>query len=262
MAKRSITWKLLLRPAIVLFLIWISFILAIKIIRFIWPSITKPRTENYRSFGIVPPSGYPILGIDVSRHQEDIDWKRVDSMRSDGKRISFVFIKATEGISRQDPSFERNWKTIKNTQLIRGAYHFYYPSRDALKQARNFITQVKLIKGDLPPVVDIEHSRGRSRKKICEGLSAFLKELENKYKVKPLIYTNLSFYNDYLAGEFDQYPLWISCYFDEDRFRTSCNHKWIFWQYSELGNVNGISGNVDFNVFNGNEMDLRKLCIP
>lgn len=208
------------------------------------------------------PSGYTVHGIDVSRHQDEIDWQKVESMRSDSIRISFVFIKATEGITRQDPSFEQNWKAIKKTKLIRGAYHFYYPSRDALKQAKNFISQVNLVKGDLPPVVDIEYSNGKSKKKICEGLTKFVNEIEKKYKVKPIIYTNLSFYNDYLDGEFDSYPVWISCYFEQERFNSSCSFRWKFWQHSEQGKVNGIAGNVDFNVFNGGEKDLLKLCIP
>ena len=38
--------------------------------------------------------------------------------------------------------------------------------------------------------------------------------------------------------------------------------KWHFWQHSDRGNVNGINEKVDFNVFNGDSLALRKLCIP
>ena len=39
---------------------------------------------------------------------------------------------------------------------LRGAYHFYIPGTDALKQADFFIRTVKLDSGDLPPVLDVE----------------------------------------------------------------------------------------------------------
>jgi lysozyme len=261
MAKKPNTDKLFLRLFLVLLSVGFSFMIALKIQRFLRPGSSIAIHEKHRTFDIVLPSNYAILGIDVSRHQDEINWNKVDSMRSGGKEISFVFIKATEGISRQDPKFAKNWKGIKHTKLIRGAYHFYYPSRDATKQARNFTSQVSLLKGDLPPVADIEHSNGKSRKKICEGLATFLNDLEKKYKVKPIIYTNLSFYNKYLAGEFDSYPLWISCYYDEERFLCSCNHKWTFWQHSERGHIDGINGFVDFNVYKGSLAELSKFCI-
>jgi lysozyme len=262
MANKASPGKLLLRLGIVIVLVGLLFLLSIRLINGFRNIPSRSKNKIHTSFGIVLPSGYTVHGIDVSRHQEVIEWEKVDSMHSGGEKIDFVFIKATEGITRQDPNFETNWKAIKKTKLIRGAYHFYYPTRDASMQARNFISQVSLSKGDLPPVADIEHSGGKSKKKICEGLAVFLNKLEKKYKVKPIIYTNLSFYNDYLMGEFDSYPLWISCYYDEDRFKSSCAHEWTFWQHSERGKVNGIAGNVDFNVLNGSIEDLKKLCIP
>jgi lysozyme len=216
---------------------------------------------KYKSFGIEIPSGYSVHGIDVSRHQSTIDWKQADSMRSGGKEISFAFIKATEGITRKDPHFNRNWQEIKKTNILRGAYHFYYPSRDAEKQATNFISHVKLSKGDLPPVVDIEHSNGKTKKEICKGLQTFLDKIEKKYGVKPIVYTNHAFYTRYLKGSFDNYPLWISFYTDKSNFDRMCNYPWLIWQHSEKGRVNGIEGSVDFNVLNGSIDKLHKLTI-
>jgi len=213
------------------------------------------------SFGIIMPKGYSVHGIDVSKHQGTIDWERVSQMKKNEIQISFVFIKATEGITRQDNKFETNWKQAGQNDLLRGAYHFYYPSRDADKQADNFIKVVKLAKGDLPPVVDIEYSNGKSAKKICDDLKVFLVRLENHYGVKPIIYTNINFYNTYLKDSFDEYPLWIAGYFDHDRFYNEFTTTWILWQHSERGKVDGIRGNVDFNVFNGSLDKLEKMRI-
>lgn len=213
------------------------------------------------SFGILMPSGYSVHGIDVSKHQGNIDWKRVSRMEKNNIRISFAFIKATEGITRQDDKFDKNWVQSAKNGLIRGAYHFYYPSRDAVKQADNFIKMVKLSSGDLPPVVDIEYSNGKTKKKICDDLKVFLNRLEKKYGVKPVIYTNIHFYSTYLEGSFDSYPLWIAGYFDHDRFYNEFKTPWHFWQHSEKGKVDGIRGNVDFNVFNGDIEKLKRFCI-
>ena len=214
-----------------------------------------------RSYGIIMPEGYTVHGIDVSKHQGTIDWKRVSHMEINGIKVSFAFIKATEGISRQDNMFETNWKQSAQNGLLRGAYHFYYPSRDAGKQADNFIKMVKLSQGDLPPVVDIEYSNGKSKEKICTDLKTFLDRLEKQYSVKPIIYTNINFFTIYLKGSFDKYPLWIAGYFDHDRFYNEFLTPWTIWQHSESGKVDGIRGNVDFNVFKGNLEKLKSMTI-
>lgn len=224
-------------------------------------NVEKGNAPPVLSFGIVMPKGYSVHGIDISKHQGIIDWERVSQMKKDGIHVSFAFIKATEGITRQDNKFETNWKQADHNGIMRGAYHFYYPSRDAYKQADNFIKTVKLSKGDLPPVVDIEYSNGKSAKKICDDLKVFVGLLEKRYSVKPIIYTNINFYNTYLIGNFDDYPLWIAGYFDHDRFYNEFNTPWILWQHSEKGKVDGIRGNVDFNVFKGSLEKLTSMCV-
>jgi lysozyme len=221
----------------------------------------KGNTPKVSSFGIIMPKGYTVHGIDVSKHQGKINWERVSRMNKDGIQITFVIIKATEGITRQDDKFETNWKQAAQNGLIRGAYHFYYPSREADKQADNFINIVKLSEGDLPPVVDIEYSNGKSAKKICDDLKVFMRRLEKRYGVKPILYTNINFYNTYLAGSFEDYPLWIAGYFDHDRFYNEFDTPWTIWQHSERGKVDGISGSVDFNVFKGSLEKFRKLTV-
>ena len=261
--KISKNTTLLLRLVLIPGLIIIVLVALIKMPA--WLSSLK--TDNPKasppvaSFGILMPSGYSVHGIDVSKHQGYIDWKRVSRMEKNNIRISFAFIKATEGITRQDDLFSKNWEQSAKNGLMRGAYHFYYPSRDAGKQADNFIKMVKLSSGDLPPVVDIEYSNGRSKKKICEGLKVILDKLEKEYGKKPVIYTNINFYSTYLDGSFDSYPLWIAGYFDHDRFYNEFKTPWHFWQHSEKGKVDGIKGNVDFNVFNGDIEKLKSLCI-
>ncbi|GAB1403428.1 hypothetical protein MASR1M74_06060 [Lentimicrobium sp.] len=122
-----------------------------------------------QAFGVPIPRVYTIYGIDVSHHQGKINWTEVAEKDISGKHISFVFIKATEGVTRQDRHFMHNWKKAGEAGLIRGAYHFFHPSRDAAAQAENFIKNVQLQPGDLPPVLDIEVTNRKTKTQIVEG---------------------------------------------------------------------------------------------
>lgn len=215
---------------------------------------------RYEEFGIDMPVNYSIHGIDISKFQGNVNWMAVRQMQVDEIRISFAFIKATEGISRQDGTFQRNWDKAKEAGVIRGAYHFFYSTRDPIKQAINFRNVVQLESGDLPPVLDIEVHNNQPPAVIRSTARIWLEDMEKAYGVKPIIYTNIHFYETYLGKDFDEYPLWVAHYYQKDKPRSARN--WVFWQHSDIGHVNGIRGTVDFNVFRGDSSDLIKLCIP
>jgi len=214
----------------------------------------------FPSFGISIPVNYHIHGIDISRYQGKINWKQVKAMDIDSVHIWFVFIKATEGISRQDDRFRENWLEAGKAGLIRGAYHYFYSTRDPVLQAKNFESEVRLKPGDLPPVLDIEISNDQPDSIIQNSALAWLKEIRAHYGVNPIIYTNIRFYNRHLGEQFDRFPLWVSHFYLDQLPETG--RDWEFWQHSDSGLVNGISTRVDFNVFNGDSAALRKLCVP
>lgn len=219
------------------------------------------RNYHLPDFGIAIPFGYQVHGIDVSRYQAEIDWKAVSIMNIRGIKISFVFIKASEGQTLRDAFFQYNWQYAKEHNIIRGAYHFYDPDINSSKQAALFMSQVALEKGDLPPVLDIEKLGKYPISNLRKGLKNWLHLIERHYQIRPIIYTNQNFYRDYLQGHFEKYPVWIARYgstppsYPQDR-------SWTFWQHSDQGLVNGIAGKVDFNVFKGNENALKNLCKP
>ena len=121
--------------------------------------------------------------------------------------LSFVFIKATEGINMVDDKLKDNMEESKEAGMVRGAYHFFNGARSGKAQAGNFIDAVKLQKGDLPPVLDIEQANGASLLDMQTRITDWLQTVEKAYKVKPIIYTNLDFYKSYLEGKYDDYPL-------------------------------------------------------
>ncbi|MBS1509584.1 MAG: glycoside hydrolase family 25 protein [Bacteroidetes bacterium] len=228
-------------------------------IYFITLYMNRPRFVRYPAFGIPVPVNYAIHGIDVSRYQSSIDWNDVSAMQDKNIKIGFTFIKATEGLNNIDASFRRNWFRAGQAQLPRGAYHFFIASKSGKAQAENFIDNVALEKGDLPPVLDIEQTNGATVEDLQQRAKDFLVLVEKQYKVKPIIYTNVGFYENFLAGSFDDYPLWVAHYLVQDKPRIK--RSWLFWQYNEAGHVNGIDAPVDFNAFNGDSTAFRNLLL-
>jgi lysozyme len=93
------------------------------------------------------------------------------------------------------------------------------------------------------------------RKEVRDWLTI----VEDHYKVKPIIYTYVNFYGRFLAGEFDDYPLWAAHYMEKEKPRIK--RPWLFWQHSEVGRVNGIVSRVDFNVFNGDSTEFKSILL-
>jgi lysozyme len=220
----------------------------------------NPNYRTYKSFGIRIPSNYRIHGIDVSYAQGKIDWQKVRKMQEDSVRISFAFIKATEGLLTVDPYFKRNWREAPKAGITCGAYHFFRPKKNGKWQARFFLQNVKMETGDLPAVVDIEQLDGTSPKAMRKELTDFLDHVENKTGVKPIIYTGLSFYRDYLSGYYDDYPFWIAHYYQEE-LKAGDSSNWWFWQHSDIARVNGINHTVDFNAFKGDSLAFSKMLV-
>lgn len=220
--------------------------------------ITK---HDNKPFGINMPEGYGLHGIDVSRYQNAIDWEYIESFNGKNKNevtITFAFIKATEGRSLQDSLFKSNWENIKKTGIIRGAYHYFIPTRSAAEQAQNFIANVKLDKDDLPPVLDIEVLGKQGAAKLRENMKIWLNAIEKHYGMKPIIYSYIDFYEKYLMLDADlkKYPLWVAHY---NKKKIEFKEPWLFWQHTDKGHIPGI-GKLDFNVFNGSLEELKSLC--
>jgi lysozyme len=199
--------------------------------------------------------GYTVHGIDVSSYQGSIDWEEVAR-----HRVRFAFIKASEGVSLRDKRFGRNWRGAKRAGISRGAYHFFQPNYDGTEQANLFVRTADLGPGDLPPVLDVEAPEFHDVAVMRQNIRTWLRLVERHYGVRPILYSNYSFYRRYLAGHFDQYPLWLAHY--EVERPTLPRDKWIIWQHSDEAYVPGIRGAVDFNVYQGNLQELLALRIP
>ena len=200
-------------------------------------------------------AGYSVHGIDVSSYQGNIDWPEVAR-----NKVRFAFIKASEGGTLRDSRFARNWREARKAGVLCGAYHYFQPNRDGLIQANLFTKTVPLAPGDLPPVLDVEAANFHDVAVMRREVARWLRLVEAHYGVRPILYSNHSFYKRHLAGHFDSYPLWLAHY--EVERPTMPRSKWIIWQHSDEAYVPGIRGVVDFNVFQGNFESLQALRIP
>ncbi len=219
----------------------------------------EARFALYPDFAIQLPLGFKIHGIDVSNYQGNIYWPAVAAVHDQDINIRFAFIKATEGLISVDKQFANNWQHAKDANVTRGAYHFFLATKSGRLQAQNFIKTVKIELGDLPPVLDIEELYGVNVDSMRHRILLWLQIVEQAYHIKPIIYTNISFYNNFLGDDFDDYPLWVAHYFVQKD--PGIKNGWSFWQHNAAGRVNGIKTRVDFNVFSGDTTSFQNLLV-
>ncbi|MEH1945253.1 MAG: GH25 family lysozyme [Nostoc sp.] len=214
------------------------------------------------------PSQKPlILGIDVASidvNESSINWQAVKK-----GNISFAFIKATEGGDwpsnpPDNKWFENNWPKMKQAGLIRGAYHFFQPLTNVEAQVQNFLKKVKLELSDLPPALDVEDYPPQVAERWGQinlnerinRITQWLQTVEKEIGRRPTIYTNPNFWKNFMneTEEFTDYSLWLANY-DVVKPTIPANNwggkGYTIWQNTQRGAVNGISGDVDQNRFNG-----------
>lgn len=223
-----------------------------------YKKIREDKIAQARIYQILNKYPDKVVGIDVSHYQGKIDWSEV-KMVDKIFPIKFVFIRASVGNDKVDERFIENWSGAKKQKFICGAYHYYRPNENSVTQAKLFIKTVKLQKGDFPPVLDIEKlPKEQSIDSLKIGLKRWLKLVDAHYKVKPIIYTSERYYNDFLKDEFRNYTFWVANY---NFFTENLKDDWLFWQFTEKGQIKGINEKVDINIFNGSVKMLTYITI-
>ncbi len=184
-------------------------------------------------------------GIDVSNYQKDINWEAT----AKDKNIKYVYIKATEGASHKQHRYRRNLENARKHGIKVGSYHFMRTSSSIQSQFNNFISLVKREEQDLVPLLDVETRAGWTIKQLQDSVLKFVRMLERHYGCKPMIYTSSSYFNDYLGEKFAGYPLFIARY-SKTEPTVNFGAKWILWQFSDRGRIEGIDAMVDLSRFN------------
>ena len=217
-----------------------------------------------------------VYGIDVSKYQNHslLKWNELalysdtygevyaypTDYHSHMQPVTFAFIKATQGIT-QDPFYQKHLENARKHHVIIGAYHFFTIGDDINAQITNFTQLVKISKGDLPPVLDIESECSDQKayiaklkkygvKRMQDDAIKWLIAVESYYGIKPIIYTSEVWKKHFLADKrFDSYDFWISRYYNVEPKKEN---KWIFWQRTCKAVPHGYNGEIDVNIYNGN----------
>lgn len=196
-------------------------------------------------------------GIDVSHWQGHIGWYHV---RRSG--VKFVIAKATEGNKSVDHTYRRNAKMARRVGIPFTAYHFARPSRvagSAVAQADFFLAYAKLQSGDLVPALDLERAGGLGPVALQRWVLAFLRRVEKRLGVKPMVYTSPGFWtgpmnNTRTIAKAGYRVLWVAHY---GTARPSVPARrwngsgWTIWQWTKCGHVDGIRGCVDRDALTG-----------
>ena len=184
-------------------------------------------------------------GIDVSSHQQDIDWVKV----AGDTCISFVYIKATEGETYFSPHYSTNLKAARQQHIAVGSYHYLTTTASVNNQFANFCRNARRDNQDLIPMLDVEDRGTWSRSQFIDSVGKMLQLMERHYHCRPMIYSTVEFYNENLAANFNDYPLYIGRY-SNSRPRIYWSGKYTIWQFTENGIVTGIPQFVDLAKFN------------
>ncbi|MEP1208608.1 MAG: GH25 family lysozyme [Rhizobiaceae bacterium] len=206
------------------------------------------------------PKEFPVHGIDISRYNTDIDWRRT---KKEG--VAFAFIKATEGKDDVDPSFKNSWRSAKRVGIPRSAYHFYYFCATPEAQANNYIRNVPKSDSGLPPILDVEWNpdsptctKRPPASTVVNRLGRWLRKIEAHYGQKPIIYTTPDFYEaNFASGALPGYQYWLRSVKAEPKYIYG-KRPWVFWQYTGTGKIPGIKGKVDINAYRGSRADWKK----
>lgn len=196
-------------------------------------------------------------GIDVSKHQGNIDWTKV---AADG--VEFAFIRVglrgygTEGKLVEDEYFEQNVKGALQAGIKVGVYFYSQAITDEelLEEANLVLEKVKPYNIELPIVFDVEKvsgGKGRANELSVEErtrLTALFCQTIQYAGYKPMIYHNMEMGTLMLdLGQLEQYDKWFA-YYNDDLYYP---YAYKVWQYSEKGAVDGINEEVDLNIWFG-----------
>lgn len=203
-------------------------------------------------------------GPDVSAWQHPqsaaINWSQVA-----GAGNTFVFIKATEGSSYVNPWWSADRNGARSAGMAVGAYDFAEPGvTSGAAEARHFASVIgpQNGPGQLPPVLDLEVTGGRSPSRLISWVGDWLRTTRALTHRTPMIYTSPSFWASYLRNthSYAKYPLWVADWGVGSPALPGGWHHWLFWQYTASARVAGLKGRIDEDRYAGTTAQFRSLA--
>ncbi len=201
--------------------------------------------------------GPSYIGIDVSAHQKDIDWKQVAAAGVDFAMIRVGYRGYSVGSINKDAYFDYNIKNALANGIEVGVYFFSQAMNEteALEEARQTLDWIRGYDITYPVVFDWEQvDKDISRTKDADGATttrcaqAFCQVVEDAGYIAMTYGSPSKIYAGGLdLAQLQEYPFWLAHY-TTDWVPTSFRYHYNMWQYSSNGAVPGIPTRVDLNV--------------
>lgn len=210
-------------------------------------------------------------GIDVSSWQGEIDWNKVK-----GAGVEFAIIRVgyrgyEYGALQKDSNFEKNLSGAISAGIPVGVYFFSQALNvtEGQQEAEYICNLISGYKITLPITMDYEYAgdngtdgRLYSAHLTKEAATSAALAFCDRVKAKgytPMVYANLDFLSNQLNASqiSSRYPIWLA------RYSNNANYSgdYEFWQYSSVGTVNGISGNVDCDVWYDSSVNTQNATV-
>lgn len=196
---------------------------------------------------------YSVMGIDVSTYQETIDWKQVADAGVQFAMIRLGYSSYVNGTISLDERYKENIKGAKKAGINTGVYFFSQATTtdEAIKEAKFVIKHIRFkgvklpIAFDMEPVKPGDRISKLSKEEKTEIADAFCKCIRaNGYE--PIVYGNPSWLRDEIELEYlTGYDTWLANYTET----TGYPYKYRMWQFTDRGQVPGINGYVDLNLY-------------
>ncbi len=187
---------------------------------------------------------YPLQGVDLGEHPGEVEWGTVRAAGAD-----FAYLVATVGSDRRAPAFEANWNALPQAGLRRGAVHLYSLCQPAVAQANAFNTTVPRVADALPAAVDIDLREDCAARPEPAALAAAVTRFATMVEAhtgKPvLLRISKPVERAFALTAAVRRPVWESGNFFAPDYAA---RPWTMWRASDLRQVDGIQGPVNWNV--------------
>lgn len=204
-----------------------------------------------------------IKGIDVSEHQKKIDWEKV---KSDGVQFAMLRMGVGSDIQSQTDDYVlRNAEECDRLGIPYGLYIYSYATSEskAHSEAKHMIRVAKQVNATLGYYYDMEDADGYKLKhnfnprthkaELTNFCLIFLEDMKKAGYDNVGVYANKDYFTNILDIEKIRKigKIWLAQWGVSKPY-VLCN----MWQYTSKGKVNGISGNVDMNIYYGDTIKV------
>ncbi|MDD7383627.1 MAG: GH25 family lysozyme [Peptoniphilaceae bacterium] len=217
------------------------------ILRYSKEEASSESESGYEGVSSVKDSKYKLQGIDVSNHQQGLDFSRNDF------KLDFIIAKASEGVTFKDNWFSDYYNDATNKKIRFGAYHFLQAKSEdeAIKEADFFLNAVKGYKCDFGYWCDVEAKTFElSKTQATKVVKAFCKYIKDKGHYIGIYASEYWGFSEHLnKAELLNFPFWVANWQNEPKL----NH--VIWQYTSTASIPG------FNVVPNGTVDVDKASV-